>query len=160
MTDKPLEHMGFGTFDVPFIWLPDADAGRRPGYPWVEAGRMTLNSARSAVTARATADRPAASLHRRTISVDAPIQQEPLPPLPPAPPPLPPTMRDTDLGRDGLLPWKQPDFMPGTNDRIYIPPDSDPPGPIDPKMHKFPPGPNVPTERFFREASDDPDALP
>ena len=38
-TDIPLGH---DEVAIPFIFVPDGHAGPRPGYPWFEAGRMTL----------------------------------------------------------------------------------------------------------------------
>ena len=62
-------------------------------------------------------------------------------------------MNDFDMGPGELVPWRQPGFFPGTNDRNYIPPDTDPPGPMDPSMSKEPPGDDVTPERRFRNAS-------
>jgi len=33
---------GFATLELEFMWIPDGYAGLRPGYPWFEAGELTL----------------------------------------------------------------------------------------------------------------------
>lgn len=251
MVDEPFEPMGFDIVEVPFIWVPDGSDDPRPGYPWFEAGRMTLSAeqlaawrpsdswrwsgqARSAGQGEAVAEQGAATPDQHSMLLQAfgdapeqvvmgsqptgvgneiaaaaearfaryspseiaeaieawhalsdlrailaaldaasasnpivrllaqgaespaagpPIEQEPLPPLPPPAAPLPPTINDPDLERGGLLPWKQPDFIPGTNDRIYIPPDTEPPGLMDPSTQKDVPANDIPPERPFRNAS-------
>src|SRR5437016_14213437 len=43
MSDDPFE-FGHDTIEIPFIWIPDDYDGPRPGYPWFEAGEMTLGA--------------------------------------------------------------------------------------------------------------------
>src|SRR3954471_9176648 len=38
------EARGHDEVVIPFIWIPDNYEGPRPGYPWFEAGRMTLSA--------------------------------------------------------------------------------------------------------------------
>ena len=49
------EPMGSDIIEVPFIWVPDGYAGPRPGYPWFEAGRMTVSAERLAAWSAANA---------------------------------------------------------------------------------------------------------
>jgi hypothetical protein len=51
MSDDP-RPASYDTLTIAFIWVPDG--GRRPGYPWFEAGQMTL-------TAEGVAPRPEAA---------------------------------------------------------------------------------------------------
>lgn len=44
LRDEPFDTLGHDLVEVPFIWIPDGYAGPRPGYPWFEAGRMTLGA--------------------------------------------------------------------------------------------------------------------
>ena len=59
--------VGFDRVEFRAIWIPDDYQGPRPGYPWVEVGRMTLPSEQAAREERprrmalAGADGPAAS---------------------------------------------------------------------------------------------------
>ena len=44
---EPLSH---DIVEIPFIFVPDGYVGPRPGYPWFEAGRMTLPKGEEAMT--------------------------------------------------------------------------------------------------------------
>ena len=44
MRDDFLESLGHDIVEIPFIWIPDGYFGLRPGYPWFEAGRITLSA--------------------------------------------------------------------------------------------------------------------
>ena len=43
--------LGVDVVEIPFIWIPDGHTGPRPGYPWFEAGRLTLGVEHSAAGA-------------------------------------------------------------------------------------------------------------